>query len=289
MFGCLAFELWAGYSSLCEAVVSVSDARAPSPGRWRKTGGEWRKYTDPKDSLKPGSALATSALGWCGGLYVGCSQNVCGLDSKVFQLLQQDRLLPIFKVMYLEACLKTSAWLLHLTGSSTKVFQNVSSSGHHHHQQHNIRRIIGAWHPSCKGCGGAPQLTISAGLLRWERLSGHIGCPCLPPARTPRALAQEMSNVRWWLNHWMWQCELGGESPLGLWLGKPCNNRTEGKTMHVGLLRSQPGGLGGKDPQKEGSLAKTDGWACCRLPRCCSCSEVEHKSWRTVNSHGPTI
>lgn len=57
----------------------------------------------------------------------------------------------------------------------------------------------------------------------------------------------------------MRQCELGGESPLGLWLGKPCNNRTEGKTMHVGLLRSQPGGLGGKDPQKEGSLAKTDG------------------------------
>ena len=75
---------------------------------------------------------------------MGHSQNARGLDPKVFQLLQQDRLLAIFKVIYLEALLKTSAWLLHLTGSSTKVFQNVSSSGHHHHQQHNICRIIGA-------------------------------------------------------------------------------------------------------------------------------------------------
>ena len=210
-----------------------------------------------KTAWNPGQLLPPLPLGDAGDS-VGCSQNVYGLSPKVYQLLQQDHLLAIFKIIYLKALWKISAWLLHLTGSSTKVFQNVSSSCHHHYQQQNICRIS-AWHPSCKGYGGTPQVTISAGLLQWERLPGQIGCPCPPPARTPKALAQEMSNVRWWLNHWMWQCELGGESPPGLWLGKPCKNGTEGKMVQLGLLRSQPRGLGGKDPQKRGKPGQ-DRW-----------------------------
>lgn len=59
------------------------------------------------------------------------------------------------------------------------------------------------------------------------------------------------------LNHWMWQCELGGESPPGLWLGSLVITETEGKMMHLGLPQvtaQRPGKI-----PKRGRLAK-DGW-----------------------------